>query len=323
MSIYDWIMVALVAGFAIRGWRRGFLRETLDWVLLVVGAVIVFRLSPAVGTIVSGMANIPYEVGRVVAGVIILTALVVSSFVLGNVIAGALKIIPGASTLNRLGGASVGVAFAMIIGVLATALAAAMPLPDSVASAVDESIDESPIGRTIVDPQGPVLSLVSVASGEEVYGAVIAVRDAVGDRLAAGTLPIPLPTIGDDALLPSQTIAQSVFDQVNRHRISAGGDPLAWSPDLAIVAVSRASEVYRSGVLRLDDELSSDLRAADVPGTTHADLVVLAATTDGIVDALVEASAYERALVSPIYRKAGIGVIDGPFGLMAVTVMSG
>lgn len=323
MSIYDWVVIALAIAFAVRGWRRGFLRELLDWFVLVFGAVIAFRLSPVIGTILSGMANIPYEVGRVIAGVLILVALVVASFLLGNVIARAMKIVPGVTALNRIGGAAVGVAFALVIVVLSTALAAAVPLPASAEASVEESISSSAIGSAIVDPGGPVLSALSVASGEEVYGAVIAVRDAVGDRLAAGTLPIPLPDVGDAPLPPSQTIAQAMFDALNRHRIAAGEDPLAWSADLAVVAVARTTAAYRSGVLSVDDDLTSSLRAAGVPGTTHADLIVLAATTDGLVEAVVGASAYERIIVDASYRKAGIGVVEGPYGLMSVAVLSG
>ena len=323
MTFFDWAIVAFAVVLAIRGWRRGFLREVIDWSLLLFGTIIVFRLSPAIGTIVSGMANVPYEVGRIVAGVVILVVLLVGSWLLGRVIAAALKVVPGVTTLNRMGGAVVGVAFAAVTVVLAVTVASAMPLPESTSRSVDSAIGESTVGSAITDPTGWIQPAVAAVSGEDVLSAVISVQEAVGDRLAAGTIPIPIPSVGDEPLLPSQSLAQQVFDAVNVHRITAGVDPLAWSPDLAVVAVERASSVYGSGVLALDADLTDDLRAAGIPGTYHTDLVVLAASVDGLVEAITESSAYAAKVEDPAVRKSGIGVIEGPYGLMAVQVVSG
>ena len=323
MTIFDWAIVALAVVFAVRGWRRGFLREVIDWSLLLFGTIIVFRLSPAIGTIVSGMANVPYEVGRIIAGVVIFVLLIVGSWLLGRVIATALRIVPGVTTANRLGGALVGLGFAAVVVVLGITVASALPLPDSTSETVEATIGESSIGSSVVDPTGWIQPAMAAVSGEDVLSAVISVREAVGDRLAAGTIPIPLPPVGDEPLLPSQALAQQVFDAVNVHRITIGEDPLAWSPDLAVVAVERATSVYGSGTLSLDANLSSDLSAAGIPGTYHDDLVVLAASVDGLVEAITESSAYAAKVEDPVMRKSGIGVIEGPYGLMAVQVVSG
>ncbi|MGI9584184.1 MAG: CvpA family protein, partial [Acidimicrobiia bacterium] len=77
MEMYDWIVLAIVTALAVRGWMRGAVRETLDVALLLFGSLLVFRLSPAVGTVLAGMANIPYEVARVVASVLLFGILIV------------------------------------------------------------------------------------------------------------------------------------------------------------------------------------------------------------------------------------------------------
>jgi membrane protein required for colicin V production len=323
VTIFDWVAIIVVAAFAIRGWRRGLAKEAIDVGLILIGTLVAFRLSPAVGTIVSGMANLPYEVGRVIAAIVIFLVLVVGSILLGRVVSAALKIAPGATTLNRLGGSAVGVAYAAIVVILATSLAAAAPLPAATRSTVDESIDASAVGSVIVDPTGPIQPVVSVSSGATVVTSVIAVREAIGDRLVAGTVPVPFPAAERIELAPSQVKAQTVFDALNRHRISAGLDPLAWSADLAVVAVARATNVYLSGVLALEDDLPDALRSGGVPGTFADDLVVLAATPDGVVEAITDTPNYDAMLVDRSYRKAGIGVVDGPYGLVAVQVLTG
>jgi len=284
---------------------------------------VVFRLSAPLGFVMRGMANVSPELARIIAGFVILLAIAVGSFILGRVIAGVLKIVPGATTANRLAGAAVGVAFAAVLLIVTITVVSAAPLPSGVRSGFDDAAESSRMARWVMDADGTVQSVVGVATGEQVLAAAIGVREAVGDRLAAGTIPIPLPGVGDEALAPSQSAAQYAFDELNKVRISEGADPLAWSPDLAIVAVARASDVYRSGWLRLDDDLAEALAAAGVPGTIHTDLVVLAASPDGVVEAIESASAYRDAVTDRKYRKAGIGIVEGPFGLVAVQVLSG
>lgn len=322
MTPYDFVVIGLFVGFVARGWSRGLVRQAIDVGLLLLGSIIVFRLSPAVGSIVSGMANLPYEVGRVVAGIVIFLALVVGSIVLGRVVATALHVVPGARLVDRAGGAAVGAVFAALVVLVGTTLAAVAPLPDAWRTAVDDAVGSSVVGAAIVEPTGAVQTAVAGVSGVELFGSVLAVRDAVGDRLMAGTLPIPFPDVGDVALIPSQSDAQAVFDRLNLQRIDAGVDPLAWSGDLAVIAVSRASDVYRSGVLRLDDGLADAFRAAGLPGTVHTDMVVLAASPDGLVEAITGASSYASAVTDPSYRKAGLGVVSGPYGMIAVQVLS-
>jgi uncharacterized membrane protein required for colicin V production len=323
MQVYDWVVIALAAAFAFRGWRRGLVREVVELGVLFLGTVVVFRMSPAVGVVLSAMANIPPEVARIVGGVIILVVLMVGSFFVSRIVAASLKVVPGATTLNRVGGALVGIGYTFLIVVVATTLVSAAPLPDSVRESFDSSVDSSVIGAPIVAPDGFVQAWFSTVSGEDVFGAVIAVRDAVGDRLMAGTLPIPLPGVGDAAIVPSQTAAQVVFDEVNAQRINNGVDPVAWSPELAIVSVSRATQVYRSGFLTLDSGLDDALEAEGIPGTITSEMLAIGATPNGLTEALTSAAAYETMTLDPGFRKAGVGVVEGPYGLIAVVVLTG
>jgi uncharacterized membrane protein required for colicin V production len=322
VSLYDVIVAALGVVLVIRGWMRGVLREALEVAVLLVGSFLVFRLSPMVGSIIAGMANVPYEVARVSAGVILFLVLVGGGALVARLLSLSLKLVPGATILNRLGGAIVGVGYAALVVILGTTLLLAAPMSHGVRSTVSVSVGASPIGSRIVEPRGIIQQTVSSVSGERVFTAVAALQETVGARLVAGTLPVPLPDVGESALPPSHVGAQAVFDTLNRTRILEGLDPLGWSGDLAVVAVRRADQVYRSGTLRLDPDLGPALEAQGVPGTINAEMVVLAASTDGVVEAVVGASAYRDALFDTQYRKAGIGVIDGPYGLLTVLVLS-
>ncbi len=323
VSIYDLIVAAIVAAFVIRGWMRGILREALEVAVLVVGVFLVFRLSPVLGSIIAGMANIPYEAARITGGVILFFVLVIGGAVVARLLSTALKLVPGATFLNRLGGAAVGAAYAALVVVLGTTMLAAAPLSEGIRETADESVEASAVGRRIIEPGGVIQQTVSSISGERVFSMVISLQETVGARLAAGTLPIPLPDVGDSALPPSQLAAQQVFDSLNRSRIAEGLDPLGWSSDLAVVAVARAVDVYRSGTLALDASLPASLTAQGVPGTVNTEMVVLAASIEGVTEAFTGASSYRDAIFDRQYHKAGIGIIEGPYGLLAVQVLSG
>lgn len=322
MQVYDVVAAVLVVGLIIRGTRRGLVREAVEMSVLVVGVVVAFRFSPVVGSIVSGMANVPYEVARIVAAVVIFLVLVVGGALAARTISAAMKIVPGATLLNRFGGAALGAAYGVLLLVVGTTLLSVVPVSSGLRLTLDESIEASAVGTRVRDPEGLIQKSLSFASGEGVFATVIAVQDAVGSRLAAGTALIPLPDVGDAALPPSQVAAQTVFDAVNLRRVEANLNPLGWSSDLAVVAVARAGDVYRSGTLAVDDDLASSLAAQGVPGTINADMVVLAATPNGLIEAFIGANSYKTAILDTRYRKAGVGVIQGPFGLLAVLVLS-
>ncbi len=323
VQIYDVIVAAIVVAFVVRGAMRGLVRELLEVAVFLFGMVLVFRLSPVVGSIISGMANVPFEVARIAAGVVLFLVIVIGGALMARILSGTLRVVPGATMLNRTGGAFVGAGYAALIVILVTTLVSVVSVPIGVRETVDESIGASAIGRRILEPTGPIQWTLSSVSGEEVFSSVIALQHAVGARFAAGTIAIPLPDIGDSPLPPSQLVAQQVFDVLNRTRITQGLDPLGWSGDLAVVAVTRAGAVYRSGWLSLDNDLSQSLAAQGVPGTINTDMVVLAASPQGVAEAFIAASSYKEAILDGRYHKAGIGIIDGPYGLLAVQVLSG
>ena len=217
----------------------------------------------------------------------------------------------------------VGAGYAVLVVALGTTLLSAAPLPERLKATADDSVRASAVGRRILEPSGVIQQTVASISGERVFSTVIALQESVGARLMAGTLPIPFPDVGESSLPPSQVAAQQVFDLLNRTRIAEGLDPLGWSGDLAVVAVTRATDVYRSGTLALDAGLSASLTAQGIPGTINTEMVVLAASPDGVAEAFNGASDYRGAILDSRYRKAGIGIIDGPYGLMAVQVLSG
>ena len=323
MNIYDLVSIGVVGGFVIRGWLRGFVREAIEVFVLVVGVFVVFRFSAPIGTVLSAMANIPYELARIVGGVVAFGVLVIGGALVSRIIVGALKIVPGALILNRFGGAIVGLAYGAVIIVLGTTMLGIAPLPSKAVEAVDREVGSSKIGSEIVAPHGRVQGFMETLSGESMYGSILAIRQIAGDRLAAGTIPIPLPSVEQTALASDVDGAQAVFAGVNSHRVASGQQPLTWSNDLGDVAEKRARRTYVSGQLSLDGRLDGDLVSAGIPGTIHTDGIVIGASTDGVIEAFTTTSRYAEALTDSKFSRAGIALVSGPYGLVSVFVVSG
>lgn len=323
MNVYDLVVIGVAAGLALRGWLRGFVREAVEVIVLVVGVVVIFRFSAPIGTVLSAMANIPYEVARIVGGGVVFGVIVLGSAILSRVIVVALKIVPGASVLDRVGGAAVGLLYASVFVVLATTMLGVAPFPNDITDRLDEQVNGSAIGSEIVEPQGWIQGYVGSLSGESLYGSVLAIRQIVGDRLAAGTLPIPLPTVDRDELASLIEESEAVFSGLNSYRVAEGQEPLTWSSDLASVADTRARRAYLSGELSLDDRLDADLASSSIPGTIHIDAIVIGASVDGVVEAFTTTPSYAAALAGAEYRRGAVAVVEGPYGLVSVVVVSG
>ena len=65
----DFIIGLILAALLVRGWLRGFVREILDLVGLVVGLWIAFKLSAPLGDFLTRSFGVTPEVARIGAGI--------------------------------------------------------------------------------------------------------------------------------------------------------------------------------------------------------------------------------------------------------------
>jgi uncharacterized membrane protein required for colicin V production len=101
--VIDFVIGVYVAGLAVRGWIRGLIRELLDLVGLVVGAVVAFRLSGPVGDFLTDRFGVTSEWARIGAGVVLFTGVGVGLAVAARAVTRIMDL-PGLNLLNRIGG---------------------------------------------------------------------------------------------------------------------------------------------------------------------------------------------------------------------------
>ena len=105
----DFVLGLTLAGLALRGWFRGFAREAMDLVGVVVGLLLAFRLGAPLGDELVDRFGIAPEAGRIIAAVVIFLLVGAASAVGAHFLSKALTL-PGLSLGNRILGVGVAVA---------------------------------------------------------------------------------------------------------------------------------------------------------------------------------------------------------------------
>ncbi len=308
----DLIALAILVLLVVRGWRRGFVRQALDVTTLVLGVALAFRLAPMVGRMMSDTFDWSPELARVVGGAMLFLALSIGAGFVSSAIHGSMKAMPGTSLLNNVAGASLGGVYALVLAISAITLLAAIPLPAAVAS----ELEEAQIAAQVLDANGPAQRAGRAVSGDRAIQSIIVLRRLVDDWLlvASDGDDRVLPASGTGDARPSAAAAGTVVASVDRGRAEVGLDPFQWSDDLQIVAVARARAIYRTGSFTAQQPLQDRLVGAGIDATTSAERLVLAPTIEGAGKAIDSTGSYDRA---------GVGVVDGPYGLMVVLVLVG
>lgn len=320
----DLAILLLLGLLLVRGWARGFVREGMDLVGLLVGTVLAFRLGPTVGRVVTAMASTSDEASRLIGGFVVFFAVGIGAAVATRAIERRAHM-PGLNLVNRAGGAGLAAAWGTFLATLLLTLSVVVPMP----AAIADSIDDSVFARTLTDPDGFVQGLFTSLSGDRIIETMLSLREVVGARrvILEPDSIIEIPAADPADLSPSEAEAREVYDLVNRARIEAGVDPLAWSDALAEVGYGHAVEMYLDGYFAHQSPVTGDvghrLTDAGVVYVVAGENLALAATVEEVHGGLMDSPGHRANIEADFYRRIGIAVIRGPLGLMTVQVFTG
>jgi uncharacterized membrane protein required for colicin V production len=308
----DVLIGTLVVVLIVRGWMRGLLREAIDVGMLIVGAVMAFRLAPIAGRTLASLFGVSPDLARVLGGILLFTAIWIAASIAALLITRSLKILPGLTTLNRLGGAALGIVYTAVLAVIGFTLLSAAPLPPAVADEVDRSV----VATYVAEPVGPAQQLVGAVSGDRALQSMAWIRSAVdGWVIDPAVTHITLPDVtDDDNIHVSASAAEDLLGGVNEMRIGDGLGPLASSKPMNLVAATRALSAYQTGTLVSSSPIEARLAMAGLHVDNAEERLVLAATSESVAEVIH---------VSEETSSVGVGVVEGPYGLIAVVVTAG
>lgn len=320
----DALIVALAVLLAVRGWFRGLVREAMDLVGLVLGIVAAFRLAGPVGRLVEGISNVSPDVARLVGGLVVLVAVGVAAALAAHFLAPRVRW-PGLNLANRAGGTVLAVAWGGFAAIVLLSLLTVLPVP----AAVTRQLDSSAITGFLTNPVGAPQAAFRHLSGDRVVEALLNLNRLVGERrvVVEGDESVALePAEPGDLDLDSEA-ATGIFDLLNRARLDAGEDPLAWSAALAVVAEGHAVEMYTGGYFShrspLAGTVGDRLQAAGITYVVAGENLALAATISEVHDGLMSSPGHRENILRAEFRRVGVAVVAGPLGLMAVQIFTG
>lgn len=313
----DFILGIYLAALAVRGWLRGFVRELMDLVGLVVGAFVAFRLSEPFGGFLTDRFGVSPEWGRIGAGIALFLLFGASLTVVAHFLSKATRL-PGLTLANRLLGSGVAAAWGALLVLVAVSILGVLPVPDG----VDEAIEDSTVARTLAAPDGLPRRLVDPLVGDSTVRALAAIERLGGGRriVPAEGESIETEPVDREEFEVSENGTSFVADRVNADRLEAGVEPLAWSDALAELATERAVALYSAGRVerRTDEEVLAATRATSLRLEAAAEMVALASSERAAQSAITEAEG--SPLVESGFSRYGAAAVDGPHGILVVEV---
>ncbi|HLU31237.1 MAG TPA: CvpA family protein [Acidimicrobiia bacterium] len=313
----DFVLGLYIAGLAVRGWLRGFVRELMDLVGLVVGAAVAFRLSGPFGGFLTDRFGVSPEWGRIGAGIVLFILFGVTLSVAAHFLSRVANL-PGLSLTNRVLGAGTAGAWGVVLVLVGVVLLTVLPVPQS----WDRAIEDSAVAQAIAGPDAFPRRLAEPIVGDRAVSALAAIERAVGDRRVVPDAGERVETepVGEESLTVDEGGLEFVRERVNRDRTQSGADLLAWSDALGGLAEDRARHLYREGYVerRPDADVLAATRQTSLRLRAASEMVALASSPRAAHAGIVDAD--DTSLSGDGFTRFGAAVMDGPLGSLVVEI---
>ncbi len=322
-TMIDFLLGLTFAGLAVRGWLRGLVRELVDLAGLVVGLLVAFRLGASIGDDLAAGFGMTPEAAAVTAGLAIFILVGVGAAVLGHYLQRAARL-PGLTMVNRLLGSALAVVWGGFVLILAVSLVRLVPA----AGPLEAAVDDSRIVQLVASPGAGPQRAFHRLSGDRVIEALSNLDELLLARrmVVEGAERVELPATAASELRRDRQAARQLFDLINRARIEADLDPLAWSPALADIAHAHGREMYRQGYFAhrspRTGTAADRVAAAGLRVRVVGENLALAATARAVHEGLMDSPGHRANILGEQYRRVGVGVVQGPLGLMVVELFT-
>jgi membrane protein required for colicin V production len=309
--MFDFILGLFLAGLLVRGWLRGFVRELLDLVGLIVGLWVAIRLSGPLGDFLSAGFGVSPEVARIGAGIALFLLFGVSMSVAAHFLS-RLMSLPGLNLINRLGGAAMAVAWGVALVVVFVNVARVIPFLDS----WEEQLDDSTVVNAIAGPDALPQELFESLAGDNVLAALAAIQDIFGASRAVpeGPETLEFPPALPDEIRQVRGETDAVIDEINEFRAGLEARAVVPSDAMAEAAEGRAETIYTTGRLARSTDCVAVLEASGAQVARCGEALALAGSALGALDGIFESETGRAELSESAYDRIGVSVVDGPTG---------
>ncbi len=313
--MFDLIIALLVMGSAVRGYTRGVVRESVEFLALLISVPLGFRVGGSLGErLFPSMA--PVFASLLGAAIFLTFSGALAGWVGYRIVGKGYAPEPA----ERAPAATVGFLRGIVMAVI-LAVAASATIPGS---APARWAAESAFVRVVTVTDGPVLGLLSIAIGDEDLLTIVEFNRSFGGNPPTAGEDLPLPRVEEDRLEVDSSSAYQIFLMVNEARSEKGLPTLDWSESLASVGTAYALEMYTNGFFSHDSITTGDVgdraESAGIRYTMLGENLALAPNPVVAHDGLMNSPGHRANILEPNFNQLGVGVVRGPLGLMVVQV---
>ena len=317
----DFALGVLLVVVLYRGYRRGFIRELADLLLLVVGALVAFRTADASSSFLESWTGASPIVSRLVGGFVVFFAI---QFGGAYLLRRLMRMMGPVRTVDRVAGVAAAGVWLVIGVTMMLLVASAIPFGDP----IDGLLGRSRAVELVAGDESAAKNAVSAIVGDRVLEALVNLNQLLGDRqvVVDGTDTVTIPVL-EGGLVDAREAATAVFDLLNRARVDAGVDPLAWSTALAEVAAGHGFEMYEEGyfshVSPATGTVADRMAKVGILYRVVGENLALSPTAESVHDGLMASLGHRENMLDERFTRVGISAVEGPLGLMVVQVFSG
>jgi membrane protein required for colicin V production len=314
----DFVLGLALAAMLVRGWMRGFVREALDLVGLVLGLWLAFRLSAPFGDFLTDSFGVSPEVGRVGGGIVLFVLFGALLSIAAHYLSKVMNL-PGLSMVNRVGGAAIAIGWGALIVLVVVSLIAVLPVPESWRDQLDESnvvaliAGEDAVPRRVVEALAGDNVMAAIASLQRLFGASRAVPE--DDQV------LEIPPAGADEIRQVRPEAEQVLEHLNEDRVGVGLRAVTAVDGLTELAEEHARAGYTQGRLQRLRDCAASLAQRSYQVAACDNAVALAGTALAGYTGIYESVGGRTTIENPSFDRAGVAVVDGPTGRMVVIIL--
>jgi uncharacterized protein YkwD/uncharacterized membrane protein required for colicin V production len=304
-TLVDALVVVLVGLYVLEDLRSGILHGLVQLAGLLLALLAALLFYSVVATELVNRLGLGYGLAKPIAfgGVWLLSDLLYSATIRRLTASSTREV--ALSSVGRTLGIVTGLARGVIVAMLLLAIVAALPLPEP----IGQAIQESSLGSRLVARGQSVQRALGGVLGDAVQEsiALLTVRPESTERVSL-SFRVASPKIDPDAETQMLTL-------LNRARTENGLEPLTVDPTIRDVARGYSTTMFQEGFFAHIDQNGATpfdrMRAGGARFSAAGENLALAPSVQIAHDGLMNSPGHRANILNPRYRRVGIGVADG------------
>lgn len=316
MNLVDLFLVAFVGLLSYRGYRRGFIREGIEFAAVVLGVWVAVNIYKVPGAVLA-FFRLDRQWSELIGGLLVFAAAALAGII------GANKIhdLAGHSLItraHRAGGALLASAWSAFLALFILVLTLVVPAPAS----LQRSIQHSLVGETALDSDSAFYTILENSAKSDARNFMFYLRQhfAMLEKDQRLDPEKCLDVKGSSDIEIDERAESELLDLINKERRRQGLESVAESSRLRDVARGHSADMYQRGYFcHTNPEgrtAAGRITEARISFAVAGENLSLAPTVWLAHRGLMNSPSHRENILKPQFTALGVGVYLGPSGLM-------